>query len=88
MQNGASSRRRSIGSCLPLAVGFGISTPDHVRATSALADGVVVASALINHLDKLSLEEQPAAATAFVAALAAATGNNGGTEKVAEGGEG
>jgi tryptophan synthase alpha chain len=73
---------------VPLAVGFGISTPDHVRATSALADGVVVASALINHLDKLPREKQPAAATEFVRELAAATGKNGGTTKVAEGGEG
>jgi hypothetical protein len=48
----------------------------------------VVASALINHLDKLPLEEQPAAATEFVRALAAATGKNGGTDKIAEGGEG
>ncbi len=30
---------------LPLAVGFGISTPDQVRAIGALADGVVVGSA-------------------------------------------
>jgi tryptophan synthase alpha chain len=72
---------------VPLAVGFGISTPDHVRATAALADGVVVASALINHLDRLPLEEQPAAATEFVRALAAATGKNG-RMGIAVGGEG
>jgi tryptophan synthase alpha chain len=58
---------------LPLAIGFGISTPEHVRQASALADGVVVASALINHLDRLPPEEQVAAATAFVRQLAAAT---------------
>lgn len=62
---------------LPLAIGFGISTPDHVRNASALADGVIVASALINHLDTLPETEQPAAATAFVANLASATGKTG-----------
>jgi tryptophan synthase alpha chain len=70
---------------VPLAVGFGISTPEHVRVTSALADGVVVASALINHLDRLPLKEQPAAATEFVRALAAATGKNDGTAVAAGG---
>jgi tryptophan synthase alpha chain len=59
---------------VPLVVGFGISTPDHVRATAALADGVVVASALINHIDRLPPDEQVAGATAFVRELAAATG--------------
>jgi len=31
---------------LPLAVGFGVSTADHVRSISAIADGVVVGSAI------------------------------------------
>jgi tryptophan synthase alpha chain len=35
---------------LPVAVGFGISTPAQARATAALADGVVVGSALIEAL--------------------------------------
>jgi tryptophan synthase alpha chain len=58
---------------LPLAVGFGISTPGHVRETSALADGVIVASALINHIDSVPEGQQAAAAEAFVRLLAAAT---------------
>ena len=33
---------------LPVAVGFGISTPDHVRTISEVADGFVVGSALVN----------------------------------------
>jgi tryptophan synthase alpha chain len=35
---------------LPLAVGFGISTPAQARATAQLADGVVVGSALVETL--------------------------------------
>jgi tryptophan synthase alpha chain len=33
---------------VPVVVGFGISTPEHVRAVGAIADGVVVGSALVN----------------------------------------
>jgi tryptophan synthase alpha chain len=54
---------------LPLAIGFGVSTADHVRRIGTVADGAVVASALINHLDHLPPAEQPAAAEAFVRAL-------------------
>ncbi len=32
----------------PLAVGFGISTPEHVKAVAAVADGVIIGSALID----------------------------------------
>lgn len=58
---------------LPLTIGFGISTPDHVRAAAKLADGVVVASALLNHIDTLPQDEQVAGAEAFVRNMAAAT---------------
>ncbi len=37
---------------LPLAVGFGISTPAHVAALAELADGAVIASKLIDTLDR------------------------------------
>lgn len=46
---------------LPLAVGFGISTPDHVRGVAQVADGVVFASALLNliaQMDESEMEEQ------------------------------
>jgi tryptophan synthase alpha chain len=37
---------------LPIAVGFGISTPRQARAVAEVADGVVVGSALIDSLDE------------------------------------
>jgi tryptophan synthase alpha chain len=36
---------------LPVAVGFGVSTPAHAAALAAVADGVIVGSALIDALD-------------------------------------
>jgi tryptophan synthase alpha chain len=37
---------------LPVAVGFGISTPEQAREVASVADGVVVGSALIRALDE------------------------------------
>jgi tryptophan synthase alpha chain len=51
---------------LPLIVGFGISTPEHIREVGAHADGAIVASAMINYLNTLPEAEQPAGAAAFV----------------------
>lgn len=51
----------------PLAVGFGISTPEQAAAISRLADGVIVGSALINAVD--AANDKPAAAATFVGAL-------------------
>ena len=53
---------------LPVAVGFGISTPEQAALISDVADGVVVGSALIQALD----EGGPEGAGAFLATLRAA----------------
>lgn len=54
----------------PLAVGFGISTPEQARQVAAIADGVIVGSALI---DKARTSTKPIeAASQFIAALRAA----------------
>ena len=59
---------------LPIAVGFGISTPDHVRQAAKVADGVVVGSAIVKRIaqfgkspelvEKLSAFVQPLAEAA------------------------
>lgn len=54
---------------LPLAVGFGVSTPEHVRNVGEVADGAVVASALINFLDTVPDTDQVEAAEQFVRGL-------------------
>jgi len=54
---------------LPLAVGFGISRPEHVAAVGAMADGVIVGSALVRRLDELPASERAAGAAAFVREL-------------------
>ncbi|HEY65163.1 MAG TPA: tryptophan synthase subunit alpha [Caldilineae bacterium] len=47
--------RVRVATHLPLAVGFGISTPEQAAQVARIADGVVVGSALV----KLGLEERP-----------------------------
>ena len=48
---------RSI-SRLPVAVGFGIKTPESAAAVAAVADGVVIGSALIEHIEKSGSEQE------------------------------
>jgi tryptophan synthase alpha chain len=60
---GLVERARSV-SGVPLYAGFGISTPDHARATAELADGVVVGSRAVE-----VAQEGPQALTAYVRSL-------------------
>jgi tryptophan synthase alpha chain len=39
---------------LPVAVGFGISRPEHVRAVWEVADGAVVGSAIVSEMEKIA----------------------------------
>ncbi|CAA9565582.1 MAG: Tryptophan synthase alpha chain [uncultured Thermomicrobiales bacterium] len=55
---------------LPIAIGFGISTPEHVRQVGDVAEGAVIGSALIDAIDESPPDEQPATAEAFLRHLA------------------
>lgn len=59
---------------LPLAVGFGVSRPEHVATIGRYADGAVVASALINTVDAASADARVAAGVAFFRALQSGAG--------------
>lgn len=56
---------------LPLAVGFGVSKPEHVAEIGRIADGAVVASALLNAVDAAPPAERVSAAVAFLRSLQA-----------------
>ncbi len=60
---------------LPICVGFGVSTPDHVRALAPVADGLIVGSAIVRRVAEA--ETRPRATVlaevgAYVAELVAA----------------
>ncbi|MBT5874030.1 MAG: tryptophan synthase subunit alpha [Candidatus Latescibacteria bacterium] len=42
----------------PLAIGFGISTPDHAREAARLADGIIVGSAIIDVIEQCKTEDE------------------------------
>ena len=54
---------------LPLAVGFGISKPEHVASVGEIADGAIVGAALINALNEVDDEAKPARAAEFLTYL-------------------
>ena len=54
---------------LTVAVGFGISTPEHVRAVGEFADAAVIGSAIVALIEKTSAEEAAGAVGRFIAGL-------------------
>jgi len=59
-------RRRT---SLPLAVGFGVSRPEHLRSLHGLADAAVVGSAVVDVIDASSLGEVEARLSDYLRAL-------------------
>jgi tryptophan synthase alpha chain len=60
--------REATAGRIPLAVGFGIGSPDTARQVGALADGVIVGSALVKRIaDPATMESE---ARSFIKALA------------------
>ncbi len=54
---------------LPLAVGFGLSTPEHIKEITSYADGAVVASAIVNLIDQHEEETQAEAVRQYIQSL-------------------
>src|SRR5271170_1621790 len=54
---------------LPIAVGFGVSTAEHVTALGEFADAAVVGSALVAIIEKSSREQAPSSIARFIKGL-------------------
>jgi len=61
---------------LPLAVGFGLSTPEHVRQVQSLAEAAVVGSAVVHAIEERYHSGGPAAIEEFVRWLRQGGGSN------------
>jgi len=54
---------------LPIALGFGVSTAEHVKTVNTFADAAVVGSALVQLVEKTAAADAPKAVGDFVAGL-------------------
>ena len=57
------------GQQIPLAVGFGLSTPEHIASVTRYAEGAVVGSALVNLIDRYEEGEQVEAVRQYIQSL-------------------
>ncbi|WP_420391452.1 tryptophan synthase subunit alpha [Acuticoccus sp.] len=62
--------RLRAATALPIAVGFGVKTPEQAAEIAAVADAVVVGSAIVDTISKASPQEAAEAVRAFVGSLA------------------
>jgi tryptophan synthase alpha chain len=62
-------RRIRQATSTPIAIGFGVSTPEQAAEVSQIADGVIVGSALVQIVDRA--EDKPQAAARFIRELKA-----------------
>ena len=62
-------RRLKQFTTLPIALGFGISTPAHVQAVAGFADAAVVGSAIVGLVEKTPAADAPRAVGDFVRSL-------------------
>lgn len=54
---------------IPIAVGFGISNAEHVRAVGEFADAAIIGSALVSLIEKTAPADAPAVVGRFIAGL-------------------
>jgi tryptophan synthase alpha chain len=54
---------------LPIAVGFGISTPEHVSAVGEFADAAVIGTTIVSLIEKAKTGKAPADVAAFIQGL-------------------
>lgn len=54
---------------LPIAVGFGLSTREHIAEVTSYADGAAVGSAIVKVIDRSAESEQVAAITSYIRSL-------------------
>ena len=61
---------------LPVAVGFGLSRPEHIEQVGRYADAAVVGSALVNVIDQAPIGQAVAQAALYLSSLREAAGSS------------